>query len=334
MTWVVGTESNIVTENDFKNYINPSDLFKNDTILYQYFDAFGAQGTGETMPSELNNFLDSFYHNGKQYLYPLFAFCDIGSDTSYGNLNIPWSGGNSWWTEQKYELISQNKDKYGLPDTSPGYIASPSQVPVMINGGAGQWASSNTILKTIGNPGNRQYKIILSFGGQLVPMANLHNWNNDILAQNLVNIVVKYGFDGIDFDLEGYDNSINGQSDIIWTANLYGNVKRYFLNYEKFINENTNLGYPSNYNFLITDAPQPGYFRNIYWNAQAKTSEMPKSDNPTCVCNMNCQSNLLEQEFGLIRESNNASKTCITKYINRFNNNSGCSIIKEKYICN
>jgi hypothetical protein len=297
MTWVVGTESSIVTAPELTAIVKPTDLQQNDTILYQYFDAFGGTGDGilETMPPALQQFLDS-YNTDKQHIVPIFAFCDIGSDPLYGDLSKPWGGGSNWWTEDKMKIVQQNKDKYLLPSVTPGFIAPPTQVPVLVNGGAGQWASSSVILDTIGTPGKRTNtsteRIILSFGGQLVPMANLHSWDVDLLAQNLVNIVVKYGFDGVDFDLEGYDNSINGQSDIVWTANLYGSVKRYFLNYEKFINtdEGQKLGYLKDYTFWITDAPQPGYFRSIYWNAQATTSDMPPSTGKGCVCSKECSS--------------------------------------------
>ena len=298
MTWVVGTESSITNVSGFKSIIPSKDLITNKIKLYQYFDSFGPQSSGgpATMATYLQEFFNE-YNKGDQYLTPIFAFCDIGSDDSFGDITIPWGGnseGDPWWTQDKIKIVQTNKDKYDLPDLQPSYIASPNQVPVLVNGGAGQWASSNDIISVIGTPGKRTNsdtkRCIISFGGQLVPMANLHTWDVEKVAQNLVNIVVKYGFDGIDFDLEGYDNSINGQIDIIWTANLYGNVKRYFLNYEKLINteDGQQLGYPKDYTFWITDAPQPGYFRTIYWNAQAKTSDMPPSTKGDCVCAMEC----------------------------------------------
>ena len=298
MTWVVGTESSVTNVDEFKSIIPSKDLIDNKIKLYQYFDSFGPQSSGgsATMATFLQDFFNE-YNKGDQYLTPIFAFCDIGSDDSFGDITIPWGGnseGDPWWSPEKINIVKENKDKYDLPDLQPSYIASPNQVPVLVNGGAGQWASSNDIISVIGPPGNRTNsdtkRCILSFGGQLVPMANLHTWDVEKVAQNLVNLVVKYGFDGIDFDLEGYDNSINGQIDVIWTANLYGNVKRYFLNYEKLINsdEGQKLGYPKDYTFWITDAPQPGYFRTIYWNAQAKTSDMPSSKNKDCVCAMEC----------------------------------------------
>lgn len=296
MTWVVGTESSVTNVDEFNSIMKADYLHTNKIKLYQYFDSFGPTSPdgSETMATYLQDFFNK-YNVGDQYLTPIFAFCDIGSDDSFGDITIPWSGnskGDAWWSPDKIKIVKENEEKYDLPDLQPSYIASPNQVPVLVNGGAGQWASSNDIMGVIGTPGKRTNKdtkrCILSFGGQLVPMANLHTWDVEKVAQNLVNIVVKHGFDGIDFDLEGYDNSINGQIDIIWTANLYGNVKRYFLNYEKLIKDNKELGYPEGYTFWITDAPQPGYFRTIYWNAQAKTSEMPPNPNQTCVCTMNC----------------------------------------------
>lgn len=273
MSWVVGTESSVIDYNTLTARISETTLKTNDTILYQYFDSFG-DSTG--METAFNDILDKYGKN----IVPLFAFCDIGKDSHFGNINNEWFGSstteNHWWTSEKIEYIkTQTSTHPNIPNMTPGSIGANSY-PVLIHGGAGQWASSSKIIDNIGSPhgtsSSRVTKILLSFGGELVPLSNLSSIDPDKLAQNIVNIIIKYGFDGIDFDLEGFSKSIN---DILWTTSLYGNVKRYFLEYESLIRADTSnkLGYGTNYRFTITDAPQPYYFVPIYWNARS-------TDNP------------------------------------------------------
>ena len=186
----------------------------------------------------------------------------------------------------------------------------------MKNGATGQWVNTmdtppvnnaNKIITTLGKPTNnmpgktiksesstnsiptRSTKILLSFGGQNVSLVNTSILNTDILAQQLVNLVVKYAFDGIDFDLEGFSRK---PSDIIWVTSLYGNVKKYFLGLEALISKNVkdrltdknivDLGYPQEYTFMITDAPQPAYFTPEYWG-NVMDSSSPKSSSSACT---------------------------------------------------
>lgn len=288
-------------------------LSKNNTILYQYCDAFGGYSEGDminALSEIINGYTDT---NNICWIVPILSFCDIGTDSTYVRMSTTSDAITEWWSTDKFTYLN-NYYKYGTlsgtlssgtPPRNPYNLADPIIGPingmgnyvVMKNGAVGQWVNippvnnANNIITTLGKPTNnmagvpingeysngipiRKTKILLSFGGQNVSLFNTSILNTEIIAQHLVNLVVKYAFDGIDFDLEGFSRK---PSDIIWVTSLYGNVKKHFLGLEALIKEdNTNntpsvLGYPAEYTFMITDAPQPAYFTPEYWgNVGAK----------------------------------------------------------------
>tara|TARA_B110000971_G_C20038534_1_gene516018 strand:+ start:1112 stop:4558 length:3447 start_codon:yes stop_codon:yes gene_type:complete len=303
--------------------ISPNTLSSNNTILYQYCDAFGLYGAGDMLTS-LKDIIDGYTTttttDKKCWIVPILSFCDIGSDPNYVSMSThPFDTIKDWWTSDKYTYLynyyqygtsskgesTTPRNPYNLANPKIGQINDIGNYVVMTSGATGQWVNTmvtprvnnaNKIITTLGKPTNnmpgktiktestngsptRSTKILLSFGGQNVSLVNTSILNTDILAQQLVNLVVKYAFDGIDFDLEGFSRK---PSDIIWVTSLYGNVKKYFLGLEALIRDDNLLGYPSDYTFMITDAPQPAYFTPEYWG-NVMDSSSPKSSSSACT---------------------------------------------------
>jgi hypothetical protein len=309
-----GFAAKINTACGLSKIISPIKLQENKTVLYQYCDAFGGyllpqkeSTSPQHMILELKDIIDTYTPTNKCWIVPILAFCDIGTNSKYVKMND--STVSDWWTQTKYlylnEAFKKTTNLYNLPDPNIGRINKLEQYIVMSNGSAGQWAdndgvlNSTLIIKNLGKPTNnmpgevitpessntaiptRKTKILLSFGGENVSLGDTSNLDPNIIAQQLVNLVVKYAFDGIDFDLEGFSRK---QSDLIWVTLLYGNVKKYFLGLEALIIDDIDnkLKYPKKYKFMMTDAPQPAYFTPEYWGTVGSSNPYPSTDKGEC----------------------------------------------------
>jgi hypothetical protein len=204
----------------------------------------------------------------------ILAFADCGSRDAqvFSDLTNTWgtSNDNVYWKGSSTSLpLNWKKTPTSFYNsTIPTFVQ-------LKNGAAGSWVKDASRSQYSIKPVDRLTKVMISFGGANVPMGQIvKNGNPQVLAQQLVNIVIKYGFDGVDFDLENFDKKVTS---IVFTSKLYYWTKTYFTELENYITENPNSTlakyYGSTYKFIITDAPQPEYFQNSYWNNNDSTDE-------------------------------------------------------------
>ena len=117
---------------------------------------------------------------------------------------------------------------------------------------------------------NPHGKRLFSFGGALVAAGGIGGIDPIKMARQLVMLVIKYGGEGIDFDLENYSKS---PSDLSWTMKLMCSTKMYFNYIQYMCNANPaikqamypNLTDNTPIQFITTDASQPLYFVKEYW---------------------------------------------------------------------